>query len=339
MKKSFIPFWQLSVISLVLSFALCLGGCYKKKQPEEGDSCDSYNDAFCLNEHSPDLMWCEDRSYYRLYNCNDICADDGKTWNGECSHSESIGHDVCWCTSTGPSGVQVNGFDLWMQNGEKSPDPMPTPTTYGDEPVINGYTATKTGDTSFRIELDVTSIYPVTKVHLEMNGEHYIADIEPQGTGEPGDIDACQILADVTGITCTQACVDACTCAECSDPTIQRNAEQSCAVGCSTSYAQGQICSGCAFRDEIDAADKLYNGYDSVPGLLDSMPCDGSVCAALNVPPPIWIPFDFADSGFPDGWETTSLQAESPAPESRQSISNPYNPPPGQMNHDVKSCF
>ncbi|MFH1435315.1 MAG: hypothetical protein ABIJ56_06330 [Pseudomonadota bacterium] len=341
MNRTITWIWRSFVFTLVLSIPLCLGNCTSKdKQPEEGDPCDSYLDAFCLDLNSPFMMSCHNLSYYIIIDCRDSCAEDGMEWNGECSYYEERGRDVCWCTDTTPAGTQVGDLPMYVE-GEKSPDPMPTPTSYGDEPVISGYTATATSGTTFKIEFDVISPYPVTKMHMEMNGEHYIADIEPQGTGEVGDIDACQILADATGITCTQACVDACTCVTCSDSTIQSNIRQACSVGCSTSYAQGGIGPGQTFASEVDAADKIVNGYSTVPGLINGMPCSGSVCSAVNTTPPVEVRFNLVstDYSFLDGWETGCLVAESLPPEPRPSISPDPAFPPNGLRTDVKSCF
>lgn len=329
-------------VAVLVAAALCLANCRPTgpNLPVEGDSCDGREDSFCLSSDQPDLMWCEDDNVYKLYDCEDVCGESG--WSGSCSNDSERGHHVCWCLpSDTPSSVQIGDLNLTMEAGTLSPDPMPSPTYEGGEPVIQGYTVISTGDASFAVDFDVLSDFPITQVHFDMNGGHYIADVSSDSGS--ADIDACQILAKAQGYDCTQACLDACACVTCDSAETESNLEQGCSVSCSVSAATGQIGAGQIYENEIIFADIAYNGNAVVDGVLDSQPsCGGGECrAAADAQKVVRVNFGFVetDYGFIDDMAVGAIMTESQPPGPRPSLRS-TNLTPGTWNQDVRdACY
>ena len=91
-------------INVVLCAALLLIGC--GGVPKEGSNCNSdKDDAICESETDQWLYYCSnsDETWVRVSCITDLCQPDterpNRHWVGECSFSESAGHDVCWCDS------------------------------------------------------------------------------------------------------------------------------------------------------------------------------------------------------------------------------------------------
>lgn len=103
---------------LLMTTALLIGGlagsCELPKfvPPETVESCEQIASWDCVAPNQPDLiLTCEEGGIVQL-NCYDVCTENlAGTWNGDCSYSASLDHDVCWCEDGGgnTSGGNTTG--------------------------------------------------------------------------------------------------------------------------------------------------------------------------------------------------------------------------------------
>jgi hypothetical protein len=94
----------------------------------------------------------------------------------------------------------------------------------------------------------------------------------------------CGAAASSQGITCSKACLSACSCLQCASDSTETNAEQACALNC-TVYAQNGLLSGSPYNgSEATFAALLYNGTSGVPGVATQLGCSTNACAKAPSP-------------------------------------------------------
>lgn len=186
-------------------------------------------------------------------------------------------------------GVCIGDAKVSLPDGRLHDGPLPDATSFGDEPVIGQqkWVPVGTGVAALEIEVEfpVSDTAPVSFVlgdfYVEIEGKVYVVTpVEVAGDSVADAIDACNVLAQQQGYTCTERCVEACSCVDCGDPTMATNIINSCAVNCSIYSHQGQIGPEPYTSEEV-MADYLYNGSAElgVTGMLQSLPdCSGQVC-------------------------------------------------------------
>lgn len=232
-------------------------------------------------------------------------------------------------------GTCVSGLKLSLPKGRLWNGPLPQATSTGVEPVVTSAQWVYVTQNVFGIELDVDTQGPVTAVYLEINGSVYVFDPVALESGGAADINACNILAEQQGYSCTQACLDACACVSCNDEAIESNLVNSCAVNCSIYSHQGAIGPE-PYTSEAVFADIVYNGYTNgagtVPGMLQSIDgCSGQVCSdqapvSQEKPKRVRIDFYRQDTSFLSNFNTGNLVAES-QPADSPVVSSPAGAP------------
>ncbi len=236
-------------------------------------------------------------------------------------------------------GTCVGDLEVSLPDGRLYDGPLPQPTSHGDEPVITGSRWVAVDNNTTGLEIQAQSGAAITAVYLEIDGEVYVFDpVVLEGGPAPDAIDACDIVAEQQGYSCTEACVEACSCVECDDSYMQSNLSSSCAASCSIYAHQGLIGPDQEpYSSEVVFADIIYNGYsfdgESVPGMLESLPgCYGSVCrdraqeqqAAESRR--VRVDFYHQDWSFLKDLNTGAMVVESQPEPSRPSISQPASP-------------
>ena len=178
-------------------------------------------------------------------------------------------------------GVIVDDNGTKLSYGEESSEPMPTNTTTGDEAQVvqtDGAAWVSSGS-SHILEIQYDSQYPITTVHLDIGGKHFVAPAVIPAF----DLPTCQELLEPQGQTCTEECAEACGCLECP---AGFNFEDdalvlACAVTCSTNVNGGLVGPDQPYTSEEDLANTIYNGRPDL-GVAGAAPteCDTSLCAA-----------------------------------------------------------
>jgi hypothetical protein len=229
--------------------------------------------------------------------------------------------------SSSSDGVEIDGLPgvKLLGSASVSSAPMPSPTSTGNEPVIASATFANTGSNSFALDVAFSGSAEVKLLHIEINGKHYISDLS--AATKVTKPDACDVLAKQQGTTCTPACLKACSCVSCSDSSTEENIEGACATVCSINVQTGTIGPGNdLFTSEAVFADLEYNGYEGVPGLLQSFPgCSASVCkSAASASKKATLQFSAPDFGFLPNLQVGNLVATNDTPEGPVA-SQPFN--------------
>ncbi len=229
-----------------------------------------------------------------------------------------------------PAGAVQIANGVYVASGRKVSEPFPPPSAADNRPVITAGQWKNTGPNSFALGLSVRSPIPIQELHLELGGAHFIVT----GSGGSTDIDACAMLQQQQGYGCTKACVDACSCASCTEAIYETNAEGSCSVTCSTLSHDGGLSQAPYNGSEVTFADVIYNGYvdaqgvKQVSGLLDSFAsCSGSVCAdAAAAEKVVWFDMYIQDWSFLDALDDIGCGVGTPPTEkSSPMMSNKSN--------------
>ena len=176
-------------------------------------------------------------------------------------------------------GPCVSGLDLSIPNGRPYAGGLPAATNTGAEPVITGTEWVREDDDTLILVVTAEPDVAFNQIYIEINAQVFIID-SMESLIDIGQLDFCSVLESSQGISCTQACVAACQCLQCADPTVELNAQGSCASACSV-YA-GDFGPGASFESEAAYADVVANGSATlgISGLPDSYQCDGDVCAS-----------------------------------------------------------
>ncbi len=237
-----------------------------------------------------------------------------------------LGASLSGCSDE-QGGALIRSVGASLPTGRRSDEPFPKPTKTGSEPSISSASFKNTGSTSFNLIVKYQSTVAVSELHMDINGDHYIVDVPLPAVDAQGNIDACQIAASATGVSCTPACLKACACVECTNGIVGDNIEGSCAATCSIGVAKGTIGPGKQpYTSEAVYADIIYNGYTvsgtRVPGTLDSISgCNASACrAASDAEKSIEVPFVVQDWSFIGDLNVGALATSAPATESGPSI-------------------
>jgi hypothetical protein len=232
----------------------------------------------------------------------------------------------CGSSSSSSDGVLIEGLPgVKLLGASESADPMPSPTSTGNEPVIESAAFENSGSNSFNLQVSFSGTAVVKLLHMEINGKHYVSDLS--ASTKSAKPDACEIIAKQQGVTCTPACLKACACVSCTDSTIEDNIEGACAAVCSINVQSGNIGPGQQpYTSEAVFADLEYNGYMGVPGLLQSFNgCSASVCtSAASSAKKATLHFTAPDFSFVPNMQVGNLVATSDSP-SGPVVSEPFN--------------
>jgi len=176
------------------------------------------------------------------------------------------------------SGVVVDDNGTTISHGEESGDPMPSETTTGEEAQVlqSDGAAWISEGSSHILEVIFDSVYPITDVHLEIGGKHFIAPAFVPTFSLP----ECQELLEPQGVTCTEECNEACGCISCDTTTEEEQLFLACAVNCSAYAANGLFGDDQPYRNEAHLADTIYNGVPDL-GIEGTAPdtCTAQLCS------------------------------------------------------------
>lgn len=193
----------------------------------------------------------------------------------------------CQSFSIPPDATKIGTLDLYIV-GTKV-ESLPAPSTSSAAPRLIALTAYENGPYSFSMNFEVESEADVEFVYLGFGANGiYKAKVHPErllaeGGGDT-PITACGIAATNQGITCTAACLSACSCLVCPDRMVELNGEQSCAFNCTVYKNQGALAAAPWYGSEKTFASRLYKGGDGVPGFAAQLGCSASTCVSAPVP-------------------------------------------------------
>lgn len=125
--------------------------------------------------------------------------------------------------------------DLAITNVTRGSGGFPTQTSSGDEPVIEGVEVFEAPDGSLVMEFIILSRFPVTRLHLDIGGEHFVS-ATPAAGGPGFSLSACDALASVEGQSagCSERCWRASSCIRnCSGTFTTLQAQETAALQCS----------------------------------------------------------------------------------------------------------
>jgi hypothetical protein len=185
--------------------------------------------------------------------------------------------------------VRIGGSDLYLSGGSSAAS-MPTPSTSASAPKLISTSAVQTGDHSYAITFEVESASDIAYIYLDFGGSGvYRAKplLKPtESTSADPPLTICGVAASSQGITCSKACLSACSCLQCSSDSTETNAEQACALNCSI-YAQNGLLAGSPYNgSEANFASMLYNGTAGVPGFAAQTGCSASACKTASTSTP-----------------------------------------------------
>jgi len=214
--------------------------------------------------------------------------------------------------SSSSDGVLIEGLPgvKLLGAASVSSDPMPSPTRTGSEQVIASAAFQNSGSNSFNLQVSFSGSTVVKLLHVQINGKHYVSDLSASTKSTKPD--ACEVIAQQQGVTCTPACLKACACVSCSDSTTEDNIEGACAAVCSINVQSGNIGPGKQpYTSEAVFADLEYNGYSGAPGLLQSFNgCSASVCtSAASAAKKATLQFTVPDFSFVPNLQVGNLVA------------------------------
>jgi hypothetical protein len=155
-------------------------------------------------------------------------------------------------------------------------------------PKLVSTSAVQTGDHSYAITFEVQSVSDIAYIYLDF-GPSGLYRARPtqkvsQTTSTDPPLTICGSVAASQGITCTSACLSACSCLQCASDSTETNAEQACALNCSI-YAKNGLLAGSPYNgSEATFASLLYNGTAGVPGFATQTGCSASTC--MKAPSP-----------------------------------------------------
>ncbi len=179
-------------------------------------------------------------------------------------------------------GACIGNGEFSLPDGRVHNGPMPEPTMGDGAPVVSNVAWTRISDTETGLDFTIQGS-AASAVYMEYDGVVYVVDpLVVDGGSGSYSVDACNVLAQQQGYSCTTACVKACSCVDCDDATMEKNIVDSCAVNCSIYSHQGQIGPEPYTSEEV-FADFIYNGNAEwgISGMLQSLPqCSGDVCSS-----------------------------------------------------------
>ena len=161
---------------------------------------------------------------------------------------------------------------------------LPSSTGEGGEATVSSISLEE-HSFGFNLLVNVSTVHPIENIYLDL-GEFLLKYPVAAGTSSSENpyftIEACNVLAESQGISCTERCLEACSCVTCDDEYASQAALQGCAVTCSAHKALNNWDDE-LYKNEQDFAYKIYNGhqvYDSwVPGILEQIPmCQANSC-------------------------------------------------------------
>jgi len=242
-------------------------------------------------------------------------------------------------------GTCVTGVELSLPNGRRHDGPMPQPTTTGSEPVITWSDWVPVNRDTFALELHVASAMPVSVVYLEINDAVYEIEAEAVAAPSTQEVNACNLLVESQGITCSAACLEACGCATCSDVAVEKNLTNACALNCSVQDHQGLIGPE-PFTSEAVFADLLYSGDASsgLPGMLAQLPgCSGQICfdraaSSKRQDQRLQLKFHFRNDSFVPNLNVGTLSAIADPPNDTPYVSESVAAP-AKINLESNGCL
>lgn len=180
---------------------------------------------------------------------------------------------------------------------------FPVSTTAGDEPEIRGVETFESPDGMLVMEFIVASLYPITQLHIDIEGEHFVLPTQAQA-GPEFTIDACDVLASVQGqeAGCSERCWRAASCIRnCSGTFSTFQAQESAALQCSIAVNIGAIGPGDSdlARSEEEYIRIFYtHGFDNDPSNT-VLSVSGTICDISSCP-------NVAQTCWPSGYGPTS---------------------------------
>lgn len=192
------------------------------------------------------------------------------------------------------NAAAIGSTGLYLPRAQPATAPIPTPGA--NAPRIMGVSAIRTGEYSFSVHVEVESSATIAHAYLDFGANGvFKAPTTPvtsisSSTDRP--LTACGVAASNQGITCTSACLAACSCLACSDDTMELNAEQACALNCSVYDQLGALEDEPYDGSEEKFASILYKGDAALglPGVASQLGCGTSACvsASLSSPRKSW---------------------------------------------------
>lgn len=173
------------------------------------------------------------------------------------------------------TATPIGDTGIYFADGEKSD--IPEQSAVADAPTVAYVgSATQTGGNTFKLVIEVDSAYPVLYLYFDF-GPHgtYVAGFETNGV--PG-FAACDALESSAGYGCTDACLKACDCVYCPDPTMEESFEGACAANCSVASVEGSLELAPYYGSAATYADVIYNGGGGVSGVISGTSCEASAC-------------------------------------------------------------
>ncbi|MBZ2188987.1 hypothetical protein K8B33_07755 [Alcanivorax sp. JB21] len=163
---------------------------------------------------------------------------------------------------------------------------FPVSTAVGEEPVIRGVETFESPDGMLVMEFIIESLYPITRLHIDIEGEHFVSPTRAQA-GPEFSIDACDVLASVQGTGCSERCWRAASCIRsCSGTLSTFEAQESAALQCSIAVNVGVIGPGESdvARSEEEYVRLFYtHGPDNDPSMT-VLSASGTVCDVSSCP-------------------------------------------------------
>jgi hypothetical protein len=186
--------------------------------------------------------------------------------------------------------VAIGTTGLYLSHAQSAT--MPTPTQGANAPRVMGVSAHRTGDHSFAVQIDVESTVTIAYAFFDfgVDGVFKVPTTPVTASANSSDkpLTACGVAASSQGITCTSACLSACSCLSCSDDDIERNTEQACALTCSIADKTGSLDLEPYSGSEDKFASILYKGDATIglPGLASQVGCGTGACVSVSLSTP-----------------------------------------------------
>ena len=173
------------------------------------------------------------------------------------------------------SPVYIRGVGT-LEGLEQYDGPPPTPTSTGYEPMVTHLYIDQTDGDTYALVVHVESVVSIDTVYFVSDGSTFVAHIPAPWTVR----NWCAQLRS----GCSEACLEACSCADCPTEAAASAAITACAVNC-TAWAD-LISEDSTFTSEQDFANQVYRG------LAQSSSCDFSACEEAALPEKaIYFPF------------------------------------------------
>ena len=206
--------------------------------------------------------------------------------------------------------------DLAITDATRGSGGFPASTAAGDEPVVEGVEVFEAPDGTLVMEFIIQSRYPVTRLHLDIGGEHFVSST-PAANGPEFSLSACDVLASVQGQSagCSEQCWRASSCIRnCSGTLSTFEAQESAALQCSIASNLDLLGPDGIAASEEDYIRTFYTHGPDGDSSLTVLSSSGTICDISQCP-------DIAETCWPSGYapsETVCIPAGSTPVERHQ---------------------